>query len=305
MSALDPSAFHAAFRFHPRAWRAENEDVAAGILMDAADADGRSRPTVADRISLAGHAATVWMGRALPQAAADRLASIALGPGIGLGVVLVAVFAIETVRGDGGSAAGPLVSGTALLAPWLGAAFLVFSGRAGSARAAMGVAVITCLAIGVARLGFPSLALPSTRTLLALGMLAALAALGRARSAVVGAAAGLTVIAGLLVLLAVGQRALITQRGVWTALAAVSPLPLLGVFLCLFTAAALGHRSVAIGGTLAAAPWAALSIVGQFLDGQQAQALMLLVAAWASAAVAVVLTAHGRATPGPRRRGPA
>ena len=52
---VDRDRFQRLLRWYPRAWRDKNGEVVLGIMLDAAERDGRRAPTWAERWSAAGH----------------------------------------------------------------------------------------------------------------------------------------------------------------------------------------------------------------------------------------------------------
>ncbi|QIM18632.1 hypothetical protein G7066_08380 [Leucobacter coleopterorum] len=77
----DEQVFRRVFRFHPHAWRDENEAVAASVLMDVAEAAGRTQPSAGDKLSVQGHAMSLWLRRVIRPDLAETVASLALGTG--------------------------------------------------------------------------------------------------------------------------------------------------------------------------------------------------------------------------------
>lgn len=196
--ALD-SRYRMLMKMYPALWRTRNEDAVVGTLLDAAEAESRTRPSRGEIVDLAVHAAAAHVDRVLPAGARDAVASVSLGAGIAY--VLVYVFmhtwAPLARHTSDVAAAHPhllgLNTGAVLLVVWLG---LVASTAAG-ARRTRAVCLVTALvvpsALSLVGMLEPVLRAPSTTHLVLVTLLAVSASLGapRRRVAVIAACVAL------------------------------------------------------------------------------------------------------------------
>ncbi|WP_105567601.1 hypothetical protein [Microbacterium halophytorum] len=298
MSALEPKEFDRAFRLHPREWRERNGAAAVGVLMDAAEASGRGRLPLSEKLSIHAHAASVWAERVLSRATRSLVASLALGTGIAVSLVYVVSFVLAPAAEDvygGAIAAGFgsnviawIVAGTALATPWIIAGVLASTGHPRAARWAASSAFVVCIALAATHLLLPGLPLPSTRTLVFLGLWAALAALGEVRWSRVWPVSLLVGVLLTMHWLMLGLYGYPSDQRIWGDLSPWLFLILSGLFLCLLTAAACGYGSEALSGTIYTMPWAMVMIVGYARDGWSAAPVSLLFIAWLGASAAVV-----------------
>ncbi len=88
MSAELEVRYRAALRWYPRAWRAENADAIVGVMLDQADAEGRSVPSRAELRNLASSGLSQRLESIAPQAVRDRVAAIALGIGTAYALIM-------------------------------------------------------------------------------------------------------------------------------------------------------------------------------------------------------------------------
>jgi hypothetical protein len=71
---------------YPRSWREENGQVVIGTLLDMAAEQGRTDPTVAERVDLAFHGLLTRLVLVLPAAARNGVATVALSTGSAFGL---------------------------------------------------------------------------------------------------------------------------------------------------------------------------------------------------------------------------
>ncbi len=88
MSDLE-GQYRAALRWYPHRWRVRNSEALLGTLLDTAEAEGRTAPTREERRDLAVNGVRARVDAIAPLAIRDRAASIALGMGFGLSLVLL------------------------------------------------------------------------------------------------------------------------------------------------------------------------------------------------------------------------
>ncbi len=88
MSGVLEGRYRAALRWYPRAWRAENADAIVGVMLDQADADGRTTPLPGELRNLAASGMSRRLERVAPQVVRDRVAAIALAIGTGHALIM-------------------------------------------------------------------------------------------------------------------------------------------------------------------------------------------------------------------------
>lgn len=294
MNTIDPKGFHSAFRLHPKTWREQNEAVAVGVLMDVAESSGRAQLRLSERASLYVHAASVWAERILNRSSRLQVASLSLGTGIALSLIYLTAFVLVPVLDGTSFAVSKAIMGSVLVAPWVVAGLLSAVGYLRATRYAIGAALTVCFAIMIFRLGLQELGLPSTLTVLFLGLSAALASLSRVRWSLVWKTA---LVVGVPVAAVVHYSGLIgspVDSFLWTQLAYMLLFALSGLAICLITLAACGYKSIAQAGTLNAAPWAVLMIAGYVRDGIPTTLTIPMTVIWVCVSCLVVGISHFR-----------
>jgi len=81
--------YRSALRWYPSDWRASNQDAVVGTLLDAAEADGRTRPRIRELANLAANGVATRFRRlpaAAPSGIRDRASTAALAVGAALSV---------------------------------------------------------------------------------------------------------------------------------------------------------------------------------------------------------------------------
>ncbi len=186
--------YRRAIGWYPRRWRADNEDVVVGTLLDVAQEHGGRTPSRSDLWSLRlnGLAAHFrFLGRVLTPAIRDRVSAIALGTGVAISAWAI-VFGLVNARnvdsftdyyGRGPATTfGPFTSlGIVLYALWALAFVASLLGWPGVMRALLAATLPAAI---VARVVSESLGMnlfPSTTTVLMLELFALIAVLGTAR----------------------------------------------------------------------------------------------------------------------------
>jgi hypothetical protein len=194
MSAPLEQQYRRALRWYPKRWRAVNEDVVVGTLLDVAQESGERTPTRSDLRSLHLHGLAARFGfldRVLTPAIRDRVSAIALGTGFAISAWAI-VFSLVNARsvdnftnrfGQGvATTFGPFASFAIILyALWVFAFVASLIGRPGVVRLLL---VATLPAAIVARVLSENLGMnlfPSTTTVLMLEFFALLAVLGTPR----------------------------------------------------------------------------------------------------------------------------
>lgn len=81
MSAPLESRYRAALRWYPRTWRAANADAIVGVMLDQAEAEGRSVPARGELRDLASAGLSSRLEQLAPRSVRDRVALIALALG--------------------------------------------------------------------------------------------------------------------------------------------------------------------------------------------------------------------------------
>ena len=191
-AAPNARAFERALDWYPRGWRARHGAEALGVLLDQAEAQGRSLPTRGERLDLAWHGLLEQLRSArgwVPAAARDRAAAVSLGTGATFAVMMFLMVEWNLMASGrweelefGGelSRFGPFASPAVVLyAVWFAALVLALLGASTIARVA--VAATIPLAVVVRMLGDVGemWLRPSWTTLGILMLLAAGATLGR------------------------------------------------------------------------------------------------------------------------------
>jgi len=186
MSPLE-ATYRRALRLYPAGWRAANEDVVIGTLLDEAEDTGRVLPRLAEVASLAVHGLSASLGAFGPRFAGtrDRLASLAFGAGLALAVVMF--FGTEWIPWQSeelytpAEMVGPFASATVLVnVLWFAGAVFTIAGRQHLARGALLLTVpVSVLAILLVDLVPVLWNRPPATALAFLMVLASVACLGR------------------------------------------------------------------------------------------------------------------------------
>jgi len=185
------AAYRRMLRWYPRSWRAANADVVLGTLLDAAEAEGRVRPRLAERLDLAANGLATRIEPVLPRAARDLAASLALGIAASLAAVYLLGIELHLVGAEEPAIAqirrevsfGPFMSVAGLvMVAWV-AAFVL--GVLGARLATAGALVVAFAAsvVAVAAGSAPWAVMRPSATLLALlallGLVAGMGDTGR------------------------------------------------------------------------------------------------------------------------------
>ena len=279
MSAELEARYHAALRWYPRAWRAENADAIVGTMLDQAGAEGRTSPLPGELRDLASSGLGQRFERVAPRVVRDRVAAIALAIGVAYAVIMFvasewAPFATsgpfnQWVSSNPGEYRAPSSVGFGPFASilvieygmWILAFVLVVLKCSRSAVAVLLMSVPLLAIIRSLRQDDIAILQPTTFALIIVALLAALATVGRParlqrRTVValaigaVAAAVGFLVISGDPSLFAGRLSAIGGTMGVLNA-------PLFGALLVLgaIVLAVLGQRAWTVAAVMAAAPW--------------------------------------------------
>lgn len=93
MSALE-IAYRRAMQWYPHRWREENADALVALMLEVADAEGRTSPSAADLRNLRVNglrARFAPLARLFPANARDRASGIALGFGLGMALTVLVI----------------------------------------------------------------------------------------------------------------------------------------------------------------------------------------------------------------------
>lgn len=303
MSRINERAFARAFRFHPRSWREHNEAVALGVLIEVAEAAGRHSPSTSERLSLAQHAALIWIDRAISRRAREILASLALGTGIALSLAYYCAFTlVPRAAGIGPVTSSAPWSGGILTGLCLAAALALTAQSPRGARRLLAATIVVAATLGALKLWNGELALPSMLNLGLVALWAAVACLGGARprntwiaAAIVATLSGIALAYAPLV---AGSSRYVTDGLFWENMSPWILCALSVWFLWLGTAALTGRSDTAIAGTAYAAPWAVLMLAGYAASGIGAAEHALITAAWLGLSALVLALAHTRSERG-------
>lgn len=201
---VDERAFARMLWAYPAGWRARNGAAALGTVLDAAEHEGRSRPTMSERIDFAGHGLAQTLLDWVPPRLRDALAQAALATGFAFSVCFFWFHAREphTLRSwspDVYYAFGPFANPGVVVCALLIVAFaLAFTPWRAALRATLGTAVAVAALLPVASVIVPGWDRPSTTSILFFALLGLLALAGQTFSKRVmglgaGAAAGLLI----------------------------------------------------------------------------------------------------------------
>lgn len=282
--------------WYPRSWRAANEDVLIGTMLDIAEAEGRTEPTPAERWDLARAGVAARLDAVVPARVRDAIAASSLGTGGAFALVYFvfvvwAPFLPDRAVHLAEVGSGPFLSTGSVTA--VAFAALVVLACAGHRRSARIGGVLTVLAaVGTLAIGrvTPDPASAAATNMLVLGLLAGLSLLGaprRIRTVPLVGAAWLVVLVGGL---AVNDRLLgIGERELWTAVASPYSVPPAAALALLVAVALLAAGRpvpavVAASGTL---PWVGATAL-QAVDAPAPDPLVLLLHAVCLAAAAVI-----------------
>lgn len=293
-TTLDDRVFRRVFRFHPSAWRERNEAVAAGILMDVAEASGSSRVRLADRLSAYRHAASLWADRGINRKTRETVASLALGTGIAMGMLYFWQFGILPWL-EGVEAYGPMIlssTDVAQIGLWcviVAAPVLLLRWHRGT-RLLTGAVVFVCLAFSVIRVAWMGMGLESVVASVFLGLWAVLAMLSRVRFSLVWKTTGIVAIlvgAPMLYETFVARRLYYGDAFLWEKLA---PFLLLGfgvVLVAFIALSSVGRGSTARAVVLYAVPWVIPMVAGLSQFQLPDVAVAAIVIAWICASIGV------------------
>lgn len=202
MTTIDDTPWRSALRSYPASWRERHGEAMLGTLLDEAEAQGRTEPTLGERLSLMRSGLAVRMIGWMPPAARDALATASAATGFALAVTF-AVFSGFTPRIDAslppdaqplGAQASPGLIAAAL---WVIAFALILCGAARIARIALAAAVVAGVGTWIYAQVEPQ-AGPRTITTATLAVFALLALVAPVRARV-AAAATAVVTTGILV----------------------------------------------------------------------------------------------------------
>lgn len=204
------SCYRRLLSLYPKAWRAQHEDAVIGVLLDEADAAGRSTLTTATALDLIGHAAEERLEslmRWMPARLRARVAMTALVAAAGLSVIML----LGEVLGAHGRPpaeliymygeyfiSGPFMTiGVGLYIAFLIVFVLVVRGHGGFARfLLLGAVALAAITRALQVLGgYPAPRLMVLAMFAGLGLLAALATIRPSRQEVrriLGFGAGFT-----------------------------------------------------------------------------------------------------------------
>jgi hypothetical protein len=291
--SIDEHAFRRVFRFHPRAWREQNEAVASGVLMDAAEATGSTRVRLADRLSIYGHAASTWLDRGISRSGRETLASLALGTGIALGVMHFWTFGFQLwlmntqLEGAGSSAHFPIsISAQIVNVLWIIAALAFVVRKPSAARWIAALVFLACIGTIIMRLGLKGLSLESIITPTFLGLWAALSLLGRVRLSLVWKT--MCVVAPLFGVAWWFLSRPMNDEQLWNGIFTGLFFALVALFVVLLTLAAGRRGNAACLGVIYAVPWTFLMFAGWLLNGFVGTETFIMIIGWLTASIAVL-----------------
>lgn len=185
---VDERAFARMLWAYPAGWRARNGAAALGTVLDAAEHEGRGRPTLAERIDFAGHGIAQTLLGWVPGRLRDALAQAAIATGFAFSVTFFWFHAREpqTLRSwspDVLYAFGPFANPGVVVCALLVAAFaLALTPWRAALRAVLGTAVAVAALLPLASLLVPDWDRPSSASIVFFVLLGLLGLAGRAPS---------------------------------------------------------------------------------------------------------------------------
>lgn len=286
---LDERAFARLLWAYPAAWRARNGAAALGTVLDAAEHEGRSRPTVAERIDFLGHGLAQTLLGWAPSRLRDALAQAAIATGFAFSVSFFWFHGREphTLRSwspDVLYAFGPFANpGVVVCVLLVGAFALALTPWRAALRAMLATAAVVAALLPLLSLIVPAWDRPSAISIVFFVLLALLGLAGRApsrRALVIGA----TAVAALLCWFE-AQHAeswgLIADRWFWNGVFGPGWLGLVPAMVLALAAAlaVLRYRSAALSLAAFALPWLPMAVmIAIARDRQEGSLLALLVA---------------------------
>ncbi len=263
MSIIDERSFDRLLWAYPQDWRRRNGAAIVGTALDVAEQEGRNRPTLAEWLNLSANGMGTTMAGWIPGSIRDAIAQGALGTGVAFALTFFWFHgwwpSSQAASLQQYSFVGPFTNpGVVICALWVLAVILSMTTRHAAARVSLALAIAIGLVLPIVNQWVPAWDGPSSITLFAFNVLAALAMIGTPRSRLnVAAAAIVTGIPLTIARLAVDIRPGTHDRHFWTS--ATNP-EILGWLLALILIVAVastlaGHRRVGAGIAALAAPW--------------------------------------------------
>ncbi len=268
---LDERTFARLLWAYPAAWRARNGAAALGTMLDVAEHEGRTRPTVVERIDVLGHGLAQTLFGWAPARLRDALAQAAIATGFAFSVSYFWFHGREphTLRSwspDVLYAFGPFANpGVVVCVLLVGAFALALTPWRTALRTMLATAAIVAALLPLLSLIVPAWDRPSTTSIVFFVLLALLGLGGRApskRALVIGAIAVTAVLCWF-----EAQHAeswgLIADRSFWNGVFGPGWLGLIPAMVLALAAvlAALRYRSAAITLTGFALPWLPMAVL--------------------------------------------
>ncbi len=286
---LDERAFARLLWVYPAAWRARNGAAALGTVLDAAEHEGRSRPTTAERIDFLGHGLAQTLLGWAPSRLRDALAQAAIATGLAFSVSFFwfhgrEPHTLHTWSPDVLYAFGPFANPGVVVCMLLVAAFaFALTPWRAALRTTLATAAVVAALLPLLSLMVPAWDRPSTTSVVFFVLLALLGLAGRVptkRALAIGAVA----VTGLLCWFEAQHFeswGLIADRWFWTGVFGPGWLGLVPAMVLVLAAvlAVLRYRSAALTLAAFALPWLPMAVlIAIARDRQEGVPLALLVA---------------------------
>lgn len=173
---------------YPHAWRKQHGQIVVGTLLEMAGAEGRTAPTLAERLDLVIHGMLTRLGVFLPAGVRDGIAAVAMATGSAFALLYVWFSGWAPLMRNREMqrelyAFGPFINpGVVLCAIWFVAFALAIFGCNRAAKAALVGSILVAVLIPWTNRLVPEWDGPSSMNLGFLAILAALALIGTPRS---------------------------------------------------------------------------------------------------------------------------
>ncbi|PSL37848.1 hypothetical protein CLV49_1455 [Labedella gwakjiensis] len=143
MSRELDARYQARLRWYPRSWRTRHGEAFIGTALAVAEAEGRTRPTMRETVSMAAHGLAARLDLVVDPRVRDAGSTVALTMGAGIALA-VSVFGVGTVAGGSEPTSGVHDLGAIVLGAWILALVAALAGLrlAGSVALVCGTMVV-------------------------------------------------------------------------------------------------------------------------------------------------------------------
>jgi hypothetical protein len=147
--------YRSLIRWYPQAWRASRGNALIGVLLDVAESENRTRPTLSETFSIAASGMEERLDQLAPRIVRNPAATLTLAMGVGFAAVTLVLSSLAPSEVPG-SPAGPLSrfgpffdSGSAITLFWLVALGAAFGRKWAIGRIALIVSIAVVIAMPV------------------------------------------------------------------------------------------------------------------------------------------------------------